>query len=64
MLAYDKGWRVRTDFKQYQVGKELFLGCGGISILLKDRHMCMTNSRQAGLTENSHMGQSFKERFL
>ncbi len=20
-LAYDKGWRVRTDFKQYQVGK-------------------------------------------
>jgi len=19
-LAYDKGWRVRTDFKQYQVG--------------------------------------------
>ena len=21
-LAYDKGWRVRTDFKQYQVGPE------------------------------------------
>ena len=21
-LAYDKGWRVRTDFKQYQVGGE------------------------------------------
>lgn len=20
-LAYDKGWRVRTDFKQYQVGR-------------------------------------------
>ena len=22
-LAYDKGWRVRTDFKQYQVGGEM-----------------------------------------
>lgn len=22
-LAYDKGWRVRTDFKQYQVGGEV-----------------------------------------
>ena len=23
-LAYDKGWRVRTDFKQYQVDLKLF----------------------------------------
>ena len=22
MLAYDKGWRVRTDFKQYQILKQ------------------------------------------
>ena len=24
-LAYDKGWRVRTDFKQYQVSCDFFL---------------------------------------
>ena len=27
-LAYDKGWRVRTDFKQYQVGGEGGRGVG------------------------------------
>ena len=25
-LAYDKGWRVRTDFKQYQVGAAAMTG--------------------------------------
>lgn len=25
-LAYDKGWRVRTDFKQYQVGEAAMTG--------------------------------------
>lgn len=27
-LAYDKGWRVRTDFKQYQVGRTYLPYCG------------------------------------
>ena len=26
-LAYDKGWRVRTDFKQFQVGHWPMLAC-------------------------------------
>lgn len=28
-LAYDKGWRVRTDFKQYQVSEVIMGGVGG-----------------------------------
>lgn len=27
-LAYDKGWRVRTDFKQYQVSLDKINNCG------------------------------------
>lgn len=34
-LAYDKGWRVRTDFKQYQVlgGTVAVVGTGGSGLL-------------------------------
>lgn len=27
-LAYDKGWRIRTEFKQYQVSTKLFAHVG------------------------------------
>ena len=37
-LAYDKGWRVRTDFKQYQV--------------LKQNPFCWTHHRHDGKLRN------------